>query len=299
MRVIGGPACLPQTGPAVWISFIDTKVDEGYDSFMVGAVASSLIAVSIISLISLVGLFTISIKELLLKKIIFILVALAIGALLGDAFIHLIPEAFEEGGNATKTSLLIIVGLLLFFILEKTFNLHHEHEGCEHEGSPSDVGFLKGIFRRHGVKPLGRLILVSDGIHNFIDGLIIAGSFMAGIEVGIATTIAIALHEIPQEIGDFGILIHAGFKRKEALLYNFISALMAIVGVSIVFLMGVGAANALPWVLPISAGVFIYIASADLIPELHKRRGIKSAAIELVAIGVGILAMYLLTFFEL
>src|SRR3989344_547010 len=172
----------------------------------------SLISVVIVSAISLVGILALTINERLLKRLIFVLVSLATGALLGDALIHLIPESFEKGGDATLTSLLILGGILLFFVLEKFLHWHHKHGHELHEEDCDDTA-LPITKKDSGVMSLGYLILISDGFHNLIDGMIISASYLVSIEVGIATTIAIILHEIPQEIGDFGVLLHSGFSK--------------------------------------------------------------------------------------
>ncbi len=253
--------------------------------------AYSSASVAIVSLISLVGLFTISLKEDVLKKYVFLLVSLAVGALLGDAFIHLIPEAFEAaaeiGTSATSVSLAIIGGALIFFIIEKFLHWHH-HAAGEHD--------------HETIHPTGRMILISDGVHNFIDGLIIGASFLVSTEVGIATTIAVILHEIPQEIGDFGVLIHSGYSRAKALWFNFLSALASVVGVIVALVMGaVGSAGSssetlVSGLIPLAAGGFIYIAMSDLIPELHKSKsaGVSHAALQFAAVIVGVVAMVLL-----
>src|SRR3989338_6267630 len=147
----------------------------------------SFASVIIVSLISFIGIFTLSLKEEVLRKYIFIFISIAVGALLGDALVHLIPEAFEVSTNTTLTSVLIIVGIFFFFILEKFLHWHHHGEDKED----------------NHIHPVGKLVLFSDGIHNFMDGLIIAASFLVSIPVGIATTLAVILHEIPQEVGDF------------------------------------------------------------------------------------------------
>jgi len=242
----------------------------------------SFASVSLISLISLVGVFTLSLKEDVLRKYIFIFISVAVGALLGDAFIHLIPEALEESTNTTLTSTLIVAGILVFFILEKFMHWHHHGEDKE----------------EIGVHPIGKLVLLSDGIHNFIDGIIIAASFMVSIPVGIATTIAVLLHEIPQEIGDFAVLLHSGYTKKRALWLNFLSALSAVLGVIVLFILGDLAEFTSAWFLPLAAGGFIYIAVADLIPELQKTKELKYSAFQLLAVIVGILAMISLTFLE-
>jgi zinc and cadmium transporter len=146
--------------------------------------------------------------------------------------------------------------------------------------------------------PAGKLILISDGFHNLIDGVIIGASYLVSTEVGIATTLAVILHEIPQEIGDFGVLLHAGYSKGKALLWNFISGLFAVVGVIIVFIFGEAISGSTSVIMPIAAGGFIYIALSDLTPELQKTKSIKSSLLQLLAVGVGIVAMILLLALE-
>lgn len=241
----------------------------------------TLLSVLAISLVSLIGLFGLSLKERALKTSLFALVSLAVGALLGDAFIHLIPEAFAEGTNALMVSLAIVGGVLAFFVIEKALHWHH-HQGIE------DV--------EHGTKPVGKLILISDGFHNFIDGIIIGASYLVSPEVGVATTIAVILHEIPQEIGDFGVLIHAGFSRAKALWYNFLSALFAVAGAILVFVLGSNIEGIVVFMVPIAAGGFIYIALSDLIPELHNQadKSARHAILQFFWIIIGVLLMVLL-----
>lgn len=237
-------------------------------------------SVILVSLISLVGVFTLGLKEQLLRKYLFILVSLAVGALLGDAFIHLIPEAFEEINNPTLVSFAIIGGIFIFFVLEKILHWHHHDVGGD------------------APHPMGRLILISDGVHNFLDGMIIAGSFLISVEVGIATTIAVILHEIPQEIGDFGILLHAGYSKAKALWLNFLSALLAAAGALMVLIFNNITESFALWLLPITAGGFIYIAIADLIPEMHKTKKVTYTLLQLAAVAVGIAMMTLLLVLE-
>ncbi|OGZ43997.1 MAG: hypothetical protein A3J55_01025 [Candidatus Ryanbacteria bacterium RIFCSPHIGHO2_02_FULL_45_17b] len=243
-------------------------------------------SVLIVSGISLIGVSTLSLQTKRLRKILFVFVALAVGALLGDAFFHLLPEAFEHTNDTAVTSLLTLAGLLTFFWLEKLLQWHHGHHGDVVE-----------IEREDAIKPLGKLILFSDGLHNFLDGLIIGASYLISVEVGIATTIAVVLHEIPQEIGDFGVLLHAGYSKGKAIFYNFISALTAIAGVLVIMVMGSSSERAIGFLIPFAAGTFIYIATADLVPELHKQRG-SSTVLEFVAILIGVGAMYGLLFLE-
>ena len=241
-----------------------------------------MIAVVIVSLVSLVGVFTLSIKEEILRKYIFIFISIAIGALLGDAFIHLIPEALEESLNTTLTSVFIVAGIILFFILEKFMHWHHHGEDKD----------------ENTAHPICKIVLLSDGIHNFIDGIIIAASFMVSVPVGIATTLAVILHEIPQEVGDFAVLLHFGYTRKRALLLNFLSALAAVLGAVFMFIFANIAEITTTFFLPIAAGGFIYIAVADLIPELHKTKDVKHSALQLFGIALGVLAMIALALLE-
>lgn len=239
-------------------------------------------SVAVVSLISLVGVFALSLREDVLRKYIFIFMSIAVGALLGDAFIHLIPEALENSGDTTLVGVLIIVGIFLFFILEKFLHWHHHGEDKDEES----------------VHPVGKLTLVSDGVHNFLDGIIIGTSFMISIPVGIATTLAVILHEIPQEIGDFAVLLHAGYTKVQALWLNFLSAFAAILGAVFFFVLGGVAEASSIYFTPIAAGGFIYIAVADLIPELHKTKEIRYSVLQLIAVTFGVLAMVGLIFLE-
>lgn len=239
-------------------------------------------SVVVVSLISLVGVFSLSLKEETLKKYIGLFISLAVGALLGDTFIHLIPQSFENSSNSVLVSLLIIVGIFLFFIIEKFLHWHHHEDDTE----------------INHIHPVGKLLLFTDGFHNFIDGVIIGASFLVNIPVGIATTIAVILHEIPQEMGDFAVLIHSGYSKKRALWLNFVSALAAVIGMVVALVFGNIATVFSLWILPIGAGGFIYIAVADLIPELQKTKDLKNSTLQALVILTGILAMVALTLLE-
>lgn len=242
----------------------------------------ALFSTIIVSLVSLVGVFSLSLKENFIRKYIFLFVSLAVGALLGDAFLHLIPESFEELANGANIGLLVIAGLFIFFILEKFLHWHHHSDDIE---------------ERHA-HPVGKLIIFSDGVHNFIDGVVIGISFLASVPIGITTTLAVILHEIPQEIGDFAVLLHAGYSRKRALWLNFLSALTAILGTLIAFTLGEAGESFTAWILPLAAGGFIYIAVADLIPELHKTKIVKRSVLQFVSLALGVILMFALTFLE-
>lgn len=249
---------------------------------MITSYIYGLLAVVGVSLISLVGVFALSIREEVMRKYIFLLVSLAVGALLGDAFIHLIPEAFEISASPLNTSLLIIAGILVFFVFEKFLHWHHHGD---------DVG-------ADHVHPVGKLVLFSDGVHNFIDGVIIGTSFLVSVPLGVATTLAVILHEIPQEIGDFAVLMHAGYTRMRALWLNFLSALASILGVLVAFAIGEVGESFVNSILPLAAGGFIYISVADLMPELHKTKKVSQSVMQLVALILGVLLMVGLVYLE-
>jgi zinc and cadmium transporter len=236
----------------------------------------------VVSLVSLIGVFFLALKEDKLRKYISFFISLAIGALLGDAFIHIIPEAFESKLDINLSAILIILGIILFFIIEKFIHWHHHGEDKEEDH----------------IHPVGKLVLFTDGFHNMIDGIIIGASFLVSIPLGIATTIAVILHEIPQEIGDFAVLIHSGYTKNKALLWNFISALASFLGLIIVFIFGNIIEGSIIWFMPVAAGGFIYIALADLIPELHKTNNIKHSIIQISIIMLGVLSMIALTLLE-
>ncbi len=242
----------------------------------------SILSVIIISLISLVGIFFVLIKKEKLNKIILFLVSLSAGSLLGGAFLHLIPEAFEKSSSILTTSLLILSGIILFFVIEHVIHWRHCHVPTS-KSHPHSLGIMN---------------IIGDGFHNFLDGLVIAAAYFINIPLGIVTTLAVILHEIPQEIGDFGVLIYAGYSKKKALFFNFISALTAILG-AIVGILFAGSSEAFALiVIPLAAGGFLYIAGSDLIPELHKNQEKQFSIKKIIGIIFGILIMYGLTFLE-
>ncbi|MDH7507795.1 MAG: ZIP family metal transporter [Methanomassiliicoccales archaeon] len=240
-------------------------------------------SVILVSLISIIGILFLMLNDNILKTSVFILVGLAVGALFTDAFVHLIPEAFEEYGTGIEVPIYIIAGIFAFFVLEKFLHWRHEHS-CE--------------FQEICKKPVGYINMVSDGVHNLIDGILIGVSYLAGFEVGIATTIAIVLHEIPQEIGDFGILVYAGFTKWKALLFNFLAATAAIAGAIASLIIGESVSGYTTLMLPLAAGGFIYIAGSDLVPEMHKELNIKKSIIQMISIIIGVLVILSLAFLE-
>jgi len=241
----------------------------------------SLGSVLLISLVAFIGIATLALGKTLVRRGIIVLVSFAAGALIGDAFIHLLPEAVETAGFTLQISLYTLAGIATSFIIEKVIHWHHYHT---HEFEETH--------------PFVYVNLIGDAIHNFIDGVIIAVSYIASIPLGIATTIAVFFHEIPQEIGDYAVLIHGGFTNKKALLMNFMTALTSAVGVVVAFAVYSFSENMLYFLLPFAAGNFIYIASTDLLPELHKEKQLLKSFAQLIAFGIGIYVMVLLLRFE-
>jgi zinc and cadmium transporter len=236
----------------------------------------------IISLISLIGIFTISVRTEKLKKFLIYFVALSAGTLLGGAFLHLIPESTEEIASATTIGLFVLSGICFSFVLEKIVCWRH----CHHPTT------------KEHPHPLTTMNLFGDGVHNFIDGIIIAASYLINIPLGIITTLAVALHEIPQEMGNFGVLIYGGYTKKRALIFNFIISLTSFIGAVLTILFFEISESILIILIPFAAGNFIYIATADLIPELNKRSGIKTSVIQLIMFLIGISLMFLFLLFE-
>lgn len=250
------------------------------------------VSVIIVSCVSFIGIFALSVNQKFLNKSVFLLVSLAVGALFGDAIIHLIPEAFSEIQNPAIVSLFILLGIISFLVLEKFLRWRHSHgHDCEHEEC--------GREKIAATKPIGSLIIASDSVHNLIDGIIIGVSYLISIEIGIATTVAIILHEIPQEISDFALLIHAGFNKTKAILLNFVSSLFAVVGTFIVFVFGAPTESFVPAIVAFAAGGFLYIAGSDLVPELHKTSDVKKSLQQFIAIILGIAIMFALLVFEI
>lgn len=242
----------------------------------------SFASVFAVSLVSLIGVLTISFKEEKLKKAILFLVSFAVGALFGDALIHLLPEAFGKIASRLLASLLVLAGILLFFVLEKFIHWRHCHVyDCDEHWHPT-----------------ASVSIFGNMVHNLIDGMLIGASFSASVPLGIATTLAILLHEIPQEIGNFGILIHSNFSVKKALAVNFLAALTAFLGVFFALIAKNYITDFTSFLLPITAGGFLYIAGSDLIPELKHETKITASIGQLAAIILGIAVMASLLFIE-
>jgi zinc and cadmium transporter len=231
------------------------------------------------SVISLTGGIILLFKKDLSAKLTDYLSAFAGGTLLGTAFLDLLPEAVESMPESRNIFLWTLVGILTFFLLERFVHwFHHHHEHDENQGADYK-------------KPTGALIILGDSIHNFIDGVAIAGTFLVNPQLGLITTLAVGAHEIPQEIGDFGILLKAGYSKKKVLWYNVLSACTAFAGALITYFLGTQITALLPALLAITAGFFIYIALSDLVPEIHAWGTKKLAIIESTLLIAGVVAV--------
>jgi zinc and cadmium transporter len=249
------------------------------------AVTYTILSVIIVSLVSLIGIISLGFKNNL-NKLLLPLVSLSAGTLFGGAFLHLLPEAVEKAGFTLQISLTLLSGIVIFFILEKLIHWRHCHAHA-HDKSHKHKTSLKHI---------AIMNLTGDGLHNFLDGLIIAGSYMISVPVGIATTIAVILHEVPQEIADFGVLVYSGLSKSKAILFNFLSAAVSIVGAVIGLILGSKSGYFIEMIVPFAAGGFIYIAGSNLIPELHKECRLRDNFSHLFMMLIGIGIMFALTF---
>jgi zinc and cadmium transporter len=234
---------------------------------------AALLSVGLVSLIPFFVVVFLPRSALRLQRGVPYVVAFAAGALLGGAFIHLIPEAFATGPRA-HVPLLMLVGFFGFFVLEVFLEVRSPH--------------VPGAMR-----PVAVLNLVGDGIHNCVDGMVIAASYLTEPSLGIATTLAVILHEVPQELGDYGVLVFGGLSVGRALRFNLLSASIAAMGAVAVLLVGAWTVRLTTALLPVAAGNFIYIAAADLIPELRRERDRSVLARRLIVVVSGVLVMWL------
>lgn len=244
-------------------------------------------SVVIVSLMSLVAAIPLILHKKPSKDLLVFLLSVSVGVLLATVFIDFIPEAMHnsEEDGPIGMALILLSGFLVMFVIEKFVHLHHSHK-CE-EG---DVGHEHA----YHIAPIN---LIGDGVHNFIDGLVIAGSYMVNVGLGVAATISIIFHEIPQEIADFGVLLHSGMSKKKAVIFNLFSAATAIVGaiVGLVFANQIHGFN--EFIIPFAAGNFLYIAATNLMPQLHRHCKMKDTFIHLFAICIGIGIVVLVTIY--
>jgi len=235
------------------------------------------IASFLISTGALIGIFTLAMQEKKLNKILLLLVSLSAGALMGGAFIHLLPEASEKLEGASLYGI-VLLSFIVFFFVEKLLHWRHCHKG------------------QCNVHSFGYMNLFGDAVHNFIDGLILAATFMTDVRLGVVTALAVALHEIPQEIGDFGVLLYAGFKKQKALVANFLVALTVVIGGIIGYFLSFQIESFVAYLLPFAAGGFIYIAASDLMPEIRKEASLKKSLLSFGVFLIGVFLMFLVKF---
>jgi zinc and cadmium transporter len=226
----------------------------------------------LMGVIALVGSVTLVLSAQALQRILLPLVAFAAGSLLGGAFFHMIPAALATGMTDVAVYTLVLAGFAVFLALEQFLHWHHCHRA---EASCK--------------KPLTYLILIGDGLHNFLGGLAVAGTFLIDIRVGIVTWLSAAAHEVPQELGDFGVLVHGGWERREALFYNVLSALTFLVGGIVAY--AASFRLDVTFLVPFAAGNFIYIGAADLIPEFKTHADFKANIVHFVAFALGLVLM--------
>jgi len=248
-----------------------------WDMVLVYTVAANIL----ISLFSLVGVFTFGINEKRLHKWLMLLVGLSAGALMGGVVWHLLPEAIAEQG-VEKALMVVLCSFVGFLILEKWLHWRHCHEHGECEEHTT----------------FGTMNLIGDGVHNFIDGIVIAGAFSVDAKLGVVTAVAMALHEIPQEIGDYGVLIYSGWKRNAALLANLLVGLTAVLGGVFGWWLGEMSGEIVPYFVGIAAGGFLYIAATDLIPELRKQTETSPLLFSLSTFLAGLMMMYVFSLWE-
>ena len=237
----------------------------------------TLASVVLVSLFSLVGIVLLLLKERILSYVVILLVSFSSGSLFGDAFIHLLPETVAEHGFTVAVSIFVLCGIAGSFVVEKIIHWRHVHYPEQAE-----------------IEAFAYMNLLGDAVHNLLDGVVIAAAYAVDIRVGVATTIAILFHEIPQEMGDFGVLIHGGVSRKRALFFNFVTALTALVGAVVTILLINFVNQVIVFLIPFSAGTFIYIAGSDLIPQLHKEKAVRNSLLQLLFFSLGIAIMVFL-----
>ncbi len=236
-------------------------------------------SVVLVSVISLVGILLLLLQEKILNYVVIFLVSFSSGSLFGNAFIHLLPETVARNGFTVWVSIYTLSGIAGCFVVEKFVHWRHVHSPAHEE-----------------VEAFAYMNLLGDAVHNFLDGVVIVSAYALDIRVGVATTIAILFHEIPQEMGDFGVLVHGGLSRRKALFFNFITALTALIGALLTIVLINFAAQLTVFLIPFSAGTFIYIAGSDLIPQLHKENEVRDSLLQLLFFILGITVMFFLGF---
>jgi zinc and cadmium transporter len=223
----------------------------------------------LMSAIAMIGSITLVLKPATLDRLLLPLVAFAAGSLIGGAFFHMIPAAIVELDDVLSVGIAVVAGFTVFFLLEQLLHWHH----CHRSGSDCK-------------QPLTYLILIGDGLHNFLGGLAIAGTFLIDVRLGITSWLAAAAHEVPQELGDFGVLVHGGWSKKRALVLNVLSGLTFLLGGLVTY--AISFQVDVSWLIPFAAGNFIYIGASDLVPEVNKHQDLKANAVHLLAFVLGL-----------
>ena len=249
-------------------------------------------SVIIVSLISLIGGVFLTFSRRAIDQVIFYLVALASGTMLGNAIVHLLPEAFEETSSPLLTSCLVLAGIVGSLIFEKVLNLRCHHAGgchgsghCSEEANPNH-----GAVPGH-IHPTGWMSLVSHGMDNLIDGVLIGVAYLVSIPVGVATTIAIIMHEIPMELGGFGVLVDSGFSKKRALTVNFASGLISVAATVATLVLGEYVEGMTVYLAPVAAGTILYITTAGLMPKMQKETSALRSLVQITVMLIGLAIM--------
>lgn len=234
----------------------------------------------LMSAIAMVGSVTLVLKAAMLERLLLPLVAFAAGSLIGGAFFHMIPAALDAGYSGLVTGMAVVAGFTVFFLLEQLLQWRHCHRAGRGSLSPR---------QSEPRKPLTYLVLIGDGLHNFLGGLAIGGAFLIDVRLGITSWLAAAAHEVPQELGDFGVLVHGGWPRTKALAFNVLSGLSFLLGALLAY--GLSSRIDVSWLIPFAAGNFLYIGASDLIPEVKPQRSLRANFVHLAAflLGLGLL----------
>lgn len=246
------------------------------------AYLATIVSVLIVSALAVVAALPLLIKKRVPHSMLLLLLAFSIGTLLGSVFLHFLPEA-ASGGYTVGLALYVLLGFLVFFLVEKFVHSHHNHD--------IDEG-------HHHAYHLAPVNLIGDAVHNFIDGMLIAGSYLVSFPLGLAATISVVAHEIPQEIADFGVLLYAGFSKKKALIFNLLAAASSLLGAVLTLVVGARLDGFSEFILPFTAGAFIYIAAANLVPQLHREHGALQTVLQIVAGALGVAIMVALVLYS-
>lgn len=249
----------------------------------------ALASVIIVSLVSFAGAATLFLRKQDINRFLLVFASISAGTLFGGAFLHLLPEAVEEAGAFNASiSVFVLAGIIVFFLLDQLIHWKHSH---------ASSSLVHTVDRSS--KSIAYLNLLGDGLHNFLDGLLIAGSYLVSIPTGVSTTLAVVIHEVPQEIADFGVLLYSGLSWKKALAFNFLSACTAIAGTIAGLFLGMRSEAFIEMIIPFAAGAFIYIAGSNLLPELfRKKHALRSLLFQTAMFVLGIALMYGVLFLE-